>query len=299
MSITPLWADRLFNHPIAIDRFKNDVLVEIAQLRLAGIKPAKITAATLDAPNISAMADDASHYSDAGRKPFRFLNNIAVIPVRGTLVQRGSYMDADSGLIGYDRIVSAVRAAQNDPDIKGVFSPFHTGGGECAGMFAAAEEIASMSKAEGGKPMFAYLDERACSAGYVLASAYDRIMGRRECQGGSIAAIINMLDTSRAYEKAGFQPIQIRAAWADRKALGGDGVPVDEATLEMLGALVDEASEMIVEFVSAMRSLPEAKIKDMRGAVFTGNELLKRGLIDDICSEREAWALLEEEIRSA
>ncbi len=39
MSVTPLWADRLFNHPIAIDRFKNDVLVEIAKLRLAGIQP--------------------------------------------------------------------------------------------------------------------------------------------------------------------------------------------------------------------------------------------------------------------
>lgn len=298
MSVTPLWADRLFNHPVAIDRFKNDVLVEIAQLRLAGIKPTRITATTLDAPNMTALADDASYYSDAGRKPFKFQGSIAVVPIRGTLVQRGSYMDADSGLLGYDRIVATLRAAVNDPDIAAIFSPFHTGGGECAGMFSAAEEIAAMSKAEGGKPMFAYLDERACSAGYVLASAYDKIYGRRECQGGSIAAIINMLDTSKAYEKAGLQPIQIRAAWADRKALGGDGVKVDEATLEVLGALVDEASDMIVEFVSAMRGISEANIKEMRGAVFTGNEMLKRGLIDDICSEREAWAFLEEEIRS-
>lgn len=297
MSNFPLWAERLYNRPLALDPFKNEVLCEFAQARIAGVRPDKITSTTLDQPTIRAVSDEASFYNDGERKPFASKDGIAVIPVRGTLVHRASWVDAESGLVGYNRILSQARAAMADPEIKAIFSPFETGGGECAGMFAAAEELASMAKAEGGKPMYAYLDERACSAGYVLASAYDRIYGRREAMGGSIAAIINIIDKSKAYEKLGLEPIVIRAEWADRKARGQAGEKIDKDTIDRLGALVDETSEGIVEFVAAMRGMTNAEIKDLRGEVFTGNDLKSLGLMDDILSEREAWSALKEEIR--
>lgn len=298
MSNFPLWAERLYNRPLALEPFKNEVLCEFAQTRIAGARPEKITATTLGQPTLIAMSDEASHYQDGERKPFASKDGIAVIPIRGTLVHRASWVDAESGLVGYNRILSQAKAAFADPEIGGIFSPFETGGGECAGMFAAAEELASMAKAEGGKPMYAYLDERACSAGYVLASAYDRIYGRKEAMGGSIAAIINIIDKSKAYEKMGLEPIVIRAEWADRKARGQAGEKIDKDTIASLGAIVDEASEQIVEFVAAMRGVTEKSIKDLRGEVFTGNDLKSLGLIDDILSEREAWAALKEEIRA-
>lgn len=297
MTSFPLWAERLYNRPLALDPFKNEVLCEFAQTRLAGVKPDKITSATLEQTNLRAISDEASYYHDGERKPFASKDSIAVIPIRGTLVHRAGWVDAESGLIGYNRILNQARAAAADPEIKAIFSPFETGGGECAGMFAAAEELASMAKAEGGKPMYAYLDERACSAGYVLASAYDRIYCRKEAMGGSIAAIINIIDKSKAYEKMGLEPIVIRAEWADRKARGQAGEKIDKDTIASLGALVDEASEQIVEFVAAMRRVTTKSIKDLRGEVFTGTDLKALGLIDDILSEREAWAALKEEIR--
>lgn len=297
MTSFPLWAERLYNRPLALDPFKNEVLCELAQTRIGGVKPEKITATVLDQPGLRAVSDEASYYSDGERKPFASKDGIAVLPIRGTLVHRASWMDAESGLAGYNRIVAQAKAAFSDPEIGGMFLPFETGGGECAGMIAAAEEIASMAKAEGGKPIYAYLDERACSAGYVLASACDKIYGRRECMGGSIAAIINIIDKSKAYEKMGLDPIVIRAEWADRKARGQAGEKIDKDTIARLGALVDETSEQIVEFVAAMRGVTEKSIKDLRGEVFTGNDLKAYGLIDDVLSEREAWAALKEEIR--
>lgn len=165
-------------------------------------------------------------------------------------------------------------------------------------MFAAAEELAGMAAAEGGKPIYSYLDERACSAGYVLASAADKVFGRREVTGGSIAALINVIDTSRAFEKAGLEPIVIRAEWADRKASGGPGEKIDKETIAKLTSLVDDASAQIVEFVAAMRGMTENAIRDLRGDVFTGTQMVELGLMDDIKSEREAWDLLKEEIRS-
>jgi ClpP class serine protease len=299
MTSFPLWAERLYNRPLALDEFKNEVLCEFAQSRLLGTKAEKITAVTLDRPAVSAMADEASFYRDGERLPYAVKGDIAVIPVRGTLVHRGSWLDSESGLVGYDRIIRQARAARNDPQVSATWIPFDSGGGECAGMFAAAEELASMAKAEGGKPIYAWLDERACSAAYVLASACDKIYGRQEIMGASIAAIINILDKSVAYQKAGLEPIAIRAEWADRKARGQAGEKIDKDTIARLGAIVDETSEQIVEFVSAMRGKTPKSIRDLRGEVLTGPDLLKFGLIDGIMSEDEAWAALKAEARAA
>lgn len=299
MTEFPLWAHRLYNSPLAIERFKNEVLCEFAQARLSGRRPTKIDATSLEVASVRAEADDARFFSNGVRKVFRSDNDIAVIPVRGTLVQRASWLDAESGLVGYNDILTQARAAYTDPEIKGMFIPFDSGGGECANMFACAEELASMAAAEGGKPIYAFLDERACSAAYVLASAADKVLGRREVIGGSVAAIINVIDKSKAFEKAGLEPIVIRAKWADRKARGQNGEKIDADTISKLGELVDEVSQQIVEFVSAMRGLTEASIKDLRGEIFSGTDLVKLGLMDDIVSEREAWAMLRTEIRSS
>ena len=308
MTDFPLWAERLYNRPLALDRFKNEVLCEFAQTRITGERPKKLTAATLDRADldperIEANEGFATFQGPNGvRRCFAAYGDIAVIPVRGSLVHRGGWLDAESGLIGYDFLLRQARAASTDDSITGMMLPFDSGGGECAGMFAAAEELASMAKAEGGKPIYAYLDERACSAAYVLASACDKIMGRREVMGGSIAAIINMVDKSKMYEKAGLEPIVIRAGWADRKARWSGVEPVDKETISRLEEIVDEASEQVVEFVAAMRGdrgVTAKSLKDLRGEVFTGNDLLKFGLIDRIASEREAWDALIAEARSA
>lgn len=296
----PLWAERLYNRPVALDRFKNDVLCEFAEQRLLGLKPEKISVSSLEQVQIRSLADDASFQTDDGsRKEFRSKGPIAVIPVRGTLVHKGDWIDAESGLLGYNRVLQQMRAASKDSDIKGVFMPYDSGGGETAGMFAAAEEIASMSKAEGGKPIFAYLDERACSAAYVLASASDRIFGRRESMGASIAALINILDKSKAYENAGLKPVVVRASWADLKARGQPGEVIDDELVEKMREIVDHASAMVVEFVAAMRGVSEKAIRDLRGDVFLAEDLLAYGLIDGIASEQEAWAMLEQEIAGA
>ena len=308
MTDFPLWAERLYNRPLALDRFKNEVLCEFAQTRITSERPRKLMAATLDRVDhdperIEANEGFATFQGPNGvRRCFAAYGDIAVIPVRGSLVHRGGWLDAESGLIGYDFLLRQARAASTDDSITGMMLPFDSGGGECAGMFAAAEELASMAKAEGGKPIYAYLDERACSAAYVLASACDKIMGRREVMGGSIAAIINMVDKSKMYEKAGLEPIVIRAGWADRKARWSGVEPVDKETISRLEEIVDEASEQVVEFVAAMRGdrgVTAKSLKDLRGEVFTGNDLLKFGLIDRIASEREAWDALIAEARSA
>lgn len=298
MTNFPLWAQRVFNTPVAISPMKLDAIVEYLDLRMSGGLPDRINVGALEGVQMRAMADDASFYASDTQRPFRSSGHIAVIPVRGTLVQKASWMDAESGLVGYNDILRQARAAMAADDIHGIFMPYATGGGECAGMWATAEELASYSKAEGGKPIYAYLDDHACSAGYVLASSADRIFGRREVYGGSIAALISMVDKSQAYQNAGLKQHVVRADWADRKARGTGGEAFDAGLMASMQHLVDEASELIVEFVSAMRGIPVAQIKALRGDIFTASEMLEAGLLDEIASEQEAWAQLESDIRT-
>jgi len=294
MSSFPLWAERLYNRPIALDRFKNETLCKFADQRIFGAKPDKIDAQTLAEIELGARAREAVFYGDSGdRKPFRHRNGIAMIPVEGTLVHKGGFMSAESGLTSYDSILTTMRVASADGDISGIFMPYKSGGGEVAGMFAAAEEMATMSQAEGGKPIYAYLDDQAASAAYVLASSADKIFGRREVIGGSLAALINVVDKSKAMERMGLKPIVVRASWADRKARGGMGEEIDEELIGKLEGFVEEASEMLVEFVSAMRPIKPQAIRDLRGEVFSGEDLVKLGLMDAVASEDEVWAKLE------
>lgn len=296
MTAFPLWAERMYNRPLALDRVRNDVLCDFARSRIFGIEAERITSTQLDRKPRAQVSETTFTGADGTRKPFRSKDGIAAIDIFGTLVQRGGWMDAESGLIGYDTVLRQLRAASADPEIRGLFVRYDTGGGEVAGMFAAAEEMAAMAKAEGGKPMFAYLDEFAASAGYVLASTADRIFARPEARGGSIAAIINIVDTSKAFEKAGLDAIIVRAEWADRKARPQPGEMIDQEAIDKFSALVTDTSNQIAEFVAAMRGTTEQAIRDLRGEFFGGTEMLKLGLIDEIGSERDAWNALRKEI---
>lgn len=299
MSGFPFWAQRLFNQPIALDRFKNDVFVEFAQQRLSGKARTEINATSLEVAQLSALAGDARRHIAGVRKPYAMDGNIAVIPVIGTLVHRSGYLDAESGLVSYDSIVDLARAAVHDPDVGGVWMPYDTSGGEFSGMLAAAERLAALTADAGGKPIYAFIDERCCSAGYAIASVSDKVFGRAECTGASISALINLVDTSKAYEKAGIEPIAIRPQWADRKARGGPGEKIDPETIAKLTAIVDEASMMFVDLVSAMRGISDKAVMDLRGDVYTGNDLLKFKLIDGVVSEEEAWDRLVKAIPAA
>ena len=116
--------------------------------------------------------------------------------------------------------------------------------------------------------------------------------------GGCLGVIMNIADTSKLHEKIGIKPHTIRSAWSDLKALGQPGEEIDAEALSGMQKIVDEAGDQLVEFVAAMRGMSEEAVKATRGETLHAKDMLKAGLIDEICSESEAWALLKEEVRS-
>ncbi len=297
MTNLPLWTSLLYNEPLAITPFRNEALCQAVQNRFEGIVPSKIDANALDL-KLRAFAHEATNYVNGDYKPFPIKDEIAVVRTIGSLVKRGGWMEADSGMIGYDRVVSQMREACRDPDVKGVFWVIDSPGGHTARMIQAAKEIGSMSKAADGKPIYAYVDEMAASAGYVLASAADVILAPEAALGGCLGVILNLIDTSALHDKIGLKAHVIRSGWSDRKSLGQDGEVIDAETIAGYQKIVDDAGESLVEFVSAMRDLTPKAVKATRGETLGAFDMRAAGLLDEICSESEAWSLLKDEIRS-
>ena len=297
MSNFPLWTSLLYNEPLAITPLRNEALCQAAQNRIMGTVPDRIDSAVLDMKP-RAFAHEATNFMGGERKSFPMKDGIAVVRSIGTTVKRGDSMDAESGLIGYDRVVGSMRDAVRDPDVEGVFWVIDSPGGHTARMIQSANEIAQMAKSEGGKPIYAYVDETAASAAYVLASAADVILGPESCLGGCLGVMLNLVDSSKFYEKVGLDPIVIRSSWSDLKALGQEGETISPEALEGYQKIVDEQGEMMVEFVAAMRGMTSKHVKATRGQTFGAADMFGLGLLDEICSESEAWSLLKEAVQS-
>lgn len=298
MTSFPLWTSLLYNEPLALTPLRNEALCQAANNRIMGTIPDRIDATALDLKP-RAFAHEASCYIEGERKPFPMKDGVAVIRSIGTTVKRASFMDAESGLIGYDRVVAQMRDAVRDPDVKGIFWIIDSPGGHTARMIQAANEIAMMAKAEGGKPIYAYVDEMAASAGYVLASAADVVLGPESCLGGCLGVILNLMDSSKLHQKIGIEPIVVRSSWSDRKALGQEGEKLSAEAVSGYQKIVDEQGEMLVEFVSAMRGITAKQVKATRGETLGAADMRRAGLLDEICSEAEAWSLLQGEIGNA
>src|SRR5262249_4909037 len=110
-------------------------------------------------------------------------SGIAVVPIHGTLVSRGSFLDAMSGLTSYDAIRASLRAALDDPAVRGIMLDIDSPGGEAARVFDLADEIRA---AAARKPVWAAANDMAASAAYAIAAAAQTVVVSRAGLVGSI-----------------------------------------------------------------------------------------------------------------
>ena len=89
-----------------------------------------------------------------------------------------------SGMTGYNAIGANVFAALDDPGVKAIALAIDSPGGDTAGLFDLTDSIYA---ARGRKPIWAILDESACSAAYAIAAATDRITVPRTSIGPAAA----------------------------------------------------------------------------------------------------------------
>jgi signal peptide peptidase SppA len=211
---------------------------------------------------------------------------VAVIPVRGTLVQRNG-LDPESGMTGYDGIARKLADAAEDPMIRAIVLQIDSPGGEVAGCFDLADQVHA-ARAE--KPVWAILDENAASAAYALASQADRVTIPRTGAAGSIGVVCMHADFSRLLDTEGVTLTLIHAG--AHKVDGNPYEPLPDAVRAEWQAELDETHRLFAELVSRGRGMTVEAVLATEAKVFTGSAARAAGLVDAVLAPEDAFQAL-------
>jgi signal peptide peptidase SppA len=291
----PHIAQQLLNRPVAIHPHKMEVLLCALQQKLGIVNMTTVDAITLDAKAMmdrAALARDAK-YDREGGKMYAVDGDIAVIRVEGTLVHKAGWLDAMSGFCGYNMLTRQLNDAYRDPDVLGIWLEIDSPGGAVSGLFSFVEELAQMTASEGGKPIYAYVNEMACSAAYAIASVCDKVYGPQDAMVGSIGCVMVHTSVNRAMDENGIDVTVIRSG--ERKMRGNPYEALDETTAAKFQASVDDVRKRFANLVAMGRNISVEAAMATEADWFEGAEALELGLLDAVISERDAWSRLEEE----
>lgn len=214
-------------------------------------------------------------------KPFAFADGVAIIPVHGSLINRfGGYYGY---VTGYNFIRSQFSAALMDDDVKYIVFDVNSFGGEAAGCFELAAEIA---EARGTKPIIAVVDSNCYSAAYALASAADKIIAIPSAGVGSVGVVAMHMDMSGWLTKIG---LNITFIFSGKHKVDGNPYEALPAAVKAdIQKGVDKSRATFVSVVAQNRGMDEKVVYDTEAKTYRADDAKSLGLVDAIAVPRAA-----------
>jgi signal peptide peptidase SppA len=212
------------------------------------------------------------------------LDGIGTITVDGVVGRKVDSMTRSSGVLDIMDVTEQARQFAVADEVKGVLLAIDSPGGTVTGVPEAAYALRQLS---GAKPLVAYTDGLAASAGYWLASQADAIYAEASAQVGSIGVYQFLLDTSRQAELAGIKPMLF--ASGKYKGMGIEGLPLTPEQAQRIKDTVDIVFTWFKRDVALKRAVSD---EDKQGQTFYAAEALTKNLIDRVGTRADALAEL-------
>lgn len=206
-------------------------------------------------------------------------DGVAIVPLVGVLAHRVGPIEQMSGMTDTDAFSDAVRAAEDDPAVRGIVLAIDSPGGEVSGVPEAAAAVRVASK-----PAIAVADGLAGSGAYWIASQAQAVYASESARVGSIGAYMAVIDQSRAYADAGLSVEVFRSG--SHKGAGIPGTSLTAEQREHLQAQTDRAAAMFRASVSDRRPWVSADVMD--GRAWYSRDALGLGLVDSLGGVAEA-----------
>ena len=209
-------------------------------------------------------------------------NFIGVVKVDG-IIQNKSDSDSLFGSTeGYNhkKTLNYIDEMIHSQENKGIILYVNSPGG---GVYEADELYLKLKqyREETGRPVWTYMSNQACSGGYYIAMASDRIYANRNCWTGSIGVITSLTNVKGLYDKLGIKEIDIVSG--PNKAMGSSGNDMTDEQRAILQSLVDEAYEQFAGIVAEGRNMDIETVKPIAdGRIYSANQALELGLIDNV-----------------
>jgi protease-4 len=149
-------------------------------------------------------------------------------------------------------------------------------------------------KEKTNRPVYAYFASEACSGGYYISMAADKIYANRNTWTGSIGVIVSLTNYKKLYDKLGIKEIDITSG--KNKAMGSGGLNLTDEQYDILQSLVDEAYDQFTDIVSTGRSMDIETVKKLAdGRIYSAKQAKENGLVDEIGSLEDLKKVIQED----
>jgi protease-4 len=136
-------------------------------------------------------------------------------------------------------------------------------------------------RADTNKPIVVSMASVCASGGYYIACAADKIMAVPGTVTGSIGVIFEWPVANKLLEKVGVQYETIKSGKV--KDVGSPFREPNDADRAMLQSVVDDTYDQFVSVVCERRGIPrDSAVAMATGAIFTGRQAQKLGLVDSL-----------------
>ncbi len=223
--------------------------------------------------------------------------SVAFIHAEGLITDqpsRGTRRMAKRDVIDTEALVDAFAKAADDPDIKAVLFRVSSPGGSPAASETIRRALLRVKKE--GKPVIVSMGQVAASGGYWISMDADRIIADPATVTGSIGVVAGKFVLGGLYDKLGVKWENLETdgnagLWSTRRTFG----PREQ---ERINALLDETYGAFLTNVSAARKIPMTKMPSVaKGRVFTGEQALKAGLVDELGGMKAAIAAVKKGLK--
>lgn len=212
------------------------------------------------------------------RTPYKVIDNIAVIPIQGTITPKGDWCS-----YGIDDIVSWIKHANENSNVVGIVTENDSYGGSVSGIQDLYKSIKISIK-----PVVALICNEMHSAAYWGNAGARHILAGSENSAfaGSIGVYRIHSDWSKYNENEGIKYTYITSEKAIHKTIGNPDEPLSEEALSVFQKKVNRVHEAFIADVEAGRK----KAKGRGDANYTGDswdgaECIERGLVDGIAQD--------------
>jgi capsid assembly protease len=215
-------------------------------------------------------------------------DGVGVLYVAGPLFKRETLLTRISGWTTYELLRRDLQAALDDPKIRSIALLVDSPGGEVSGC---DELAAAIYNTRGKKPITAFVSGMACSGGYWIAAAAERVVVSDAAILGSIGVCIESEDRSAADDRRGVR----RLEFASSQTPGKRGSP------SRAQKLVDDLAAVFIRAVAKYRGVSVETVTSKFGAggVEIGKNAVRLGMADAVGSFEGVLAFLRSQHSAA
>lgn len=214
-------------------------------------------------------------------------DKIAVIFCDGEIIEGQS----TAGKVGHETIIKALRDAREDKRVKAIVLRVNSPGGSGLASELIHREITLTQKK---KPVYASMGNVAASGGYYISCNATRIFADRQTLTGSIGVFGVVPNLSELAQRWGVHSQQVSTHPYALSYSLFEKTP--EKTRQVITEGIEAFYKKFVQRVADGRHMSWEEVDALaQGRVWTGQEALEKGLVDEIGSLRESIAYAAKE----